>query len=47
MKMSVYQKPDKKLSRRVIRAAYLGEDAGDLLALEENPNAVEEIRKFQ
>jgi acetyl-CoA synthetase len=28
--------------RRVIRSAYLGEDAGDLSALE-NPNAVEEI----
>lgn len=33
-----------KVMRRVIRAAYLGEDAGDLSALE-NPNAVEEIRK--
>jgi acetyl-CoA synthetase len=32
-----------KVMRRVIRAAYLGEDAGDLSALE-NPNAVEEIR---
>jgi len=30
--------------RRVIRAAYLGEDASDLSALE-NPQAVEEIRK--
>ncbi len=30
------------LMRRVIRAAYLGEDAGDLSALE-NPKAVEEI----
>jgi len=30
--------------RRVIRAAYLGEDAGDLSALE-NPQAVEEIRQ--
>lgn len=40
--MFVHQKPDKKLLRRVIRAAYLGEDAGDLSALE-NPNAVEEI----
>jgi acetyl-CoA synthetase len=29
--------------RRVIRAAYLGEDAGDLSALE-NPQAVEEIK---
>ena len=33
-----------KVMRRVIRAAYLGEDAGDLSALE-NPNAVEEIKK--
>ncbi|HEX8287595.1 MAG TPA: AMP-binding protein [Pyrinomonadaceae bacterium] len=32
-----------KVMRRVIRSAYLGEDAGDLSALE-NPNAVEEIR---
>jgi acetyl-CoA synthetase len=32
-----------KVMRRVIRAAYLGEDAGDLSALE-NPRAVEEIR---
>ncbi len=31
-----------KVMRRVIRAAYLGEDAGDLSALE-NPNSVEEI----
>lgn len=31
-----------KVMRRVIRAAYLGEDAGDLSALE-NPHAVEEI----
>jgi len=31
-----------KVMRRVIRSAYLGEDAGDLSALE-NPNAVEEI----
>lgn len=31
-----------KVMRRVIRAAYLGEDAGDLSALE-NPKAVEEI----
>jgi acetyl-CoA synthetase len=31
-----------KVMRRVIRAAYLGEDAGDLSALE-NPQAVEEI----
>jgi acetyl-CoA synthetase len=30
--------------RRVIRAAFLGEDAGDLSALE-NPSAVEEIRQ--
>jgi acetyl-CoA synthetase len=34
-----------KVMRRVIRAAYLGEDAGDLSALE-NPNAVEEIRNI-
>ncbi|HEX8198366.1 MAG TPA: AMP-binding protein [Pyrinomonadaceae bacterium] len=32
-----------KVMRRVIRAAFLGEDAGDLSALE-NPQAVEEIR---
>ena len=32
-----------KVMRRVIRAAYLGEDAGDLSALE-NPQTVEEIR---
>jgi acetyl-CoA synthetase len=32
-----------KVMRRVIRAAYLGEDAGDLSALE-NPQAFEEIR---
>jgi acetyl-CoA synthetase len=32
-----------KVMRRVIRAAYLGEDAGDLSALE-NPQAVEELR---
>jgi acetyl-CoA synthetase len=34
-----------KVMRRVIRAAYLGEDAGDLSALE-NPNAVEEIQSI-
>ncbi len=34
-----------KVMRRVIRAAYLGEDAGDLSALE-NPNAVEEIQRI-
>ena len=34
-----------KVMRRVIRAAYLGENAGDLSALE-NPAAVEEIRKI-
>jgi len=34
-----------KVMRRVIRSAYLGEDAGDLSALE-NSNAVEEIRKL-
>jgi len=33
-----------KVMRRVIRAAYLGEDAGDLSALE-NPQAVEEIKQ--
>ena len=33
-----------KVMRRVIRAAYLGEDAGDLSALE-NLSAVEEIRE--
>lgn len=33
-----------KVMRRVIRAAYLGEDAGDLSALE-NSSAVEEIRE--
>lgn len=32
-----------KVMRRVIRSAYLGEDAGDLSALE-NPNAVEKIK---
>ncbi len=32
-----------KVMRRVIRAAYLGEDPGDLSALE-NPAAVDEIR---
>lgn len=35
-----------KVMRRVIRAAYLGEDPGDLSALE-NANAVEEIRVLQ
>ena len=34
-----------KVMRRVIRSAYLGEDAGDLSALE-NPAAVEEIAKL-
>jgi acetyl-CoA synthetase len=34
-----------KVMRRVIRAAYLGEDAGDLSALE-NPNAVDEIKSL-
>ena len=33
-----------KVMRRVIRAAYLGQEAGDLSALE-NPQAVEEIRR--
>lgn len=31
------------MMRRVIHVSYLGEDAGDLSALE-NPNAVEEVR---
>ncbi len=34
-----------KVMRRVIRSAYLGEDPGDLSALE-NPNSVEEIKKI-
>ncbi|MEZ5425053.1 MAG: AMP-binding protein [Pyrinomonadaceae bacterium] len=34
-----------KVMRRVIRSAFLGEDAGDLSALE-NPETVEEIRNF-
>ncbi len=34
-----------KVMRRVIRSAYLGEDAGDLSALE-NPNAVDEIQRL-
>ncbi len=34
-----------KVMRRVIRSAYLGEDAGDLSALE-NPNAVDEIKSI-
>ncbi len=34
-----------KVMRRVIRSAYLGEDAGDLSALE-NPETVEEIRNL-
>ena len=34
-----------KVMRRVLRAAYLGEDAGDLSALE-NPQAVDEISKL-
>ena len=34
-----------KVMRRVIRSAYLGEDAGDLSALE-NPNSVEEIKEL-
>ena len=34
-----------KVMRRVIRSAYLGEDAGDLSALE-NPKAVDEIRNI-
>ena len=34
-----------KVMRRVIRAAYLGEDAGDLSALE-NPQVVDELAKL-
>ena len=34
-----------KVMRRVIRSAYLGEDAGDLSALE-NPQTVEEIKNI-
>ncbi len=34
-----------KIMRRVVRAAYMGEDPGDLSALE-NPQAVDEIRKL-
>lgn len=34
-----------KIMRRVVRAAYLGEETGDISALE-NPQAVEEIRKI-
>jgi len=33
-----------KLMRRIIRAAYLGEDTGDISSLV-NPEAVEEIRR--
>jgi acetyl-CoA synthetase len=35
-----------KIMRRVIRAAYLGIDQGDLSSLE-NPSAVEEIRRSE
>lgn len=35
-----------KIMRRVIRAAYLGQDPGDVTALE-NPAAVEAIRNCQ
>ena len=35
-----------KVMRRVIRSAYLGEDAGDLSALE-NPNSIEEIANIR
>ena len=35
-----------KVMRRVLRSAYLGEDPGDLSALE-NPGAVEEIAALQ
>ena len=34
-----------KVMRRVIRAAYLGEDAGDVSSLE-NPQTIDEIRKL-
>ena len=34
-----------KVMRRAIRAAYLGEDAGDLSALE-NPESVDQIRNL-
>ncbi|HSU24763.1 MAG TPA: hypothetical protein VLI65_02165, partial [Pyrinomonadaceae bacterium] len=34
-----------KVMRRVLRSVYLGEDAGDLSALE-NPQAVNEIREL-
>ena len=34
-----------KVMRRLIRSAYLGEDAGDLSALE-NPSAIDEIRRI-
>ena len=34
-----------KVMRRVLRAVYLGEDMGDLSALE-NPQAVDEIREL-
>jgi acetyl-CoA synthetase len=34
-----------KVMRRVLRSAYLGEDPGDLSALE-NPTAVEELRRL-
>jgi len=33
-----------KVMRRIIRAAWLGQDAGDVSALE-NPAAVEEVRR--
>ena len=35
-----------KVMRRVIRSAYLGEDPGDLSALE-NPNSVQEIARIR
>jgi acetyl-CoA synthetase len=35
-----------KVMRRVIRAAYLGEEPGDLSSLE-NPSAVDEIRQVR
>jgi acetyl-CoA synthetase len=34
-----------KVMRRVIRAAYLGEDAGDLSSLE-NPQSIDEVRNL-
>jgi acetyl-CoA synthetase len=44
-KINLSKSRNAKVTRRVIRSAYLGEEAGDLSALE-NPNAVEEIESF-